>query len=332
MPLQVVVTDHGFPNLNIERETLEPIQATVTEFQCKHAEEVIAAARHADAIMTQWAPITAEVIAALQQCRVIVRYGIGTDNVDLEAAAKKGIPVVNVPDYALDEVADHTMTLLLASARKLPQVMKQIQTGAWITNPCRPMFSLAGRTLGLAGFGNIARKVAHRAQAFGMQVSAYDPYVESAQFAAADVSQVDWEALLQESDFVSIHLPLTKDTQHLFNEQAFSLMKPGAYLVNTSRGGVVHTEDLIAALQRGRLAGVGLDVLEQEPIAPDSPLLSMPEVLLTSHCAWYTEDALARLKQLAATEIVRVLSGEQPKHIVNKTGLIQHGHMRRRDL
>lgn len=325
MPKQVVVTDHGFPNLDIERESVAAIGASLDEYQCRSAADVVRAARGADAILTQWAPITADVIKVLKRCQVIVRYGIGTDNVDLEAAGHKGIPVVNVPDYALDEVADHAMALLLTSIRKIPRVMNDIRAGKWATNPCRPMYSAAGRTLGLAGFGNIARKVAVRAQAFGMRVAAYDPYLESALFAEMGVKQVGWKALLQESDMISIHLPLTETTYHVFDRQAFAAMKPGAYLVNTSRGGVIRTEDLIAAVQSGRLGGVGLDVLEQEPIAADSPLLAMPEVVLTSHCAWYTEDALDRLKRFAAAEIVRAFTGGEPKHVANRKWLVKNG-------
>lgn len=322
MKFQVAVTDHGFPNLNIEKEMLAKTDAVIHEFQCKTEDDVIAATNHADAILTQWAPITSKVIERLDRCKIIVRYGIGVDNVDLQAAGKRGIPVVNIPDYALDEVADHAMALLLASIRKIPQVMSQIQAGVWVTNPCRPMYSLGGRTLGLAGFGNIARKVAVRAQAFGMRVAAYDPFVPNEAWAAANVSRVEWTELLRHSDFISVHLPLTDDTRQLFNRDSFQLMKNGAFLVNTSRGGVIQTDDLIEALQSGKLAGAGLDVLETEPIASNSPLLSMPSVILTSHCAWYTEDALDRLKQFAAAEIVRVLSGGSPKHVANRQWLV----------
>jgi len=318
---RVVVTDHGFPDLQAEEEALREVEAELTVFQCQTVREVAEAVREADAVLTQWAPITSEAIAAMERCKVIVRYGIGVDNVDLEAAGRKGIPVVNVPDYALEEVADHAMALLLALSRKLPQVGALIRDGHWQTNPCRPMRSLRGQRLGLAGFGNIARHVASRAQAFGMQVAAYDPFVKAEAFESLGVQAVDFDDLLEASDSISVHLPLNADTRHLFNDRAFSRMKPGATLINTSRGGVVHTEDLEAALAAGRLGGAGLDVLEDEPINADSPLIAMPQVLLTSHCAWYTEDALDRLKSYAAMEVVRALTGQQLKHVVNRAWL-----------
>jgi len=318
---RVVVTDHGFPDLQAEERALCEVGAELSVNQCRTVMEVAAAVREADAVLTQWAPITAEAISAMAHCKVIVRYGIGVDNVDLEAAGKRGIPVVNVPDYALEEVADHAMALLLSLARKLSQVTEQVRAGKWQTNPCRPMRSLRGQTLGLAGFGNIARNVASRAQAFGIQVAAYDPFVPNEVFEAAGVLPVDFDRLLAVSDVISVHLPLTAETHHLFRSETFARMKPGALLINTSRGGVVHSGDLAEALAAGQLGGAGLDVLEQEPVAADSPLVSMPNVLLTSHCAWYTEDTLERLKRFAALEVVRALQGQPLKHVINRKWL-----------
>jgi len=318
---RVVVTDHGFPDLEAEERALREVGAELSVYQCRTVLEVADAVREADAVLTQWAPITEEAIAAMAHCKVIVRYGIGVDNVDLEAAGKRGIPVVNVPDYALEEVADHAMALLLSLARKLSQVTEQVRAGKWQTNPCRPMRSLRGQTLGLAGFGNIARNVASRAQAFGIQVAAYDPFVPNEVFEAAGVLRVDFDRLLAVSDAISVHLPLTAETHHLFRSETFTRMKPGALLINTSRGGVVHSSDLAETLEAGWLGGAGLDVLEQEPVAEDSPLITLPNVVLTSHCAWYTEDALERLKRFAALEVVRALQGQPLKHVVNRKWL-----------
>ncbi|MFD0715553.1 C-terminal binding protein [Paenibacillus sp. GCM10027626] len=318
MSCKVVVTDHGFPDLNIEKQVLADFDVELREYQCKSPDEVIHAAEHADAILTQWAPINADVVSSLQQCQAIVRYGIGVDNVDLEAAGARGIPVINVPDYALDEVADHAMALMISGARKLPQIRERINRGIWETNPCRPMYSLKGRVLGLAGFGNIARKVAARASAFGLQVIAYDPYVPEASFRSFNVRKTNWDSLLEQSDIISVHLPLTPDTKHLFRDEAFRRMKKGAFLVNTARGALVNTEDLILHLRSGHLSGAGLDVLEQEPVSAKSELLEVSTLVLTSHCAWYTEDALLRLKAFAAEEIARVFRGETPKHIANR--------------
>lgn len=286
--------------------------------QCRTPEETAAFCADADAILTQWAPITAEVIEGLSRCKIIVRYGIGVDNVDLEAAKRRGIPVVNVPDYAVQEVADHTLALMLGVVRKIPQVVSQVRHGVWEIAPCRPIMGLAGRVLGTAGFGNIARAVIRRAQAFGMKTIAYDPYVPEHVFAEHGVERVDWEGLLGQSDILSPHLPLTEKTRHAINRDAFARMKPEAYLVNTSRGGIVNADDLAEALQEGMIAGAALDVLEVEPILPDSPLLQLDQCLVTSHCAWYSEDSLLLLQKYAALEIARLFEGGRPLHIVNQ--------------
>jgi D-3-phosphoglycerate dehydrogenase len=320
-PFRVVVTDHGFPNLDGERSILEPLGATVVEAPGDGGEAFRASLTDADALLVQFASIDAATLASLERCRVIVRYGIGVDSIDLAAATRLGIPVVNVPDYALDEVADHALALLLALARKLPQAAAGVRAGAWGLGPLRPLRSLAGRTLGLAGFGAIARRVALRAQAFGMRVQAYDPYVDADAMSERGVAPVDWEALLATSDALSLHLPLTDETHHLFDAEAFAAMTPGALLVNTSRGAVVRTPDLVAALDSGAVAGAALDVLEVEPPRADEPLLAHPNAIVTAHCAWYTEEALDRLKRLAAEEVARALRGERPKHVVNPEAL-----------
>jgi D-3-phosphoglycerate dehydrogenase len=273
--------------------------------------------RDADAVLSQWAPVDAEAIKAMRNCKVIVRYGIGVDNVDLEAAKACGIPVVNVPDYAVDEVADHAMTLLLGSVRKLPQVAGQVRRGIWEIAPRRPFIGLQGSTLGLAGFGNIARAVAKRAQAFGIHVAAYDPFIGDDVFDSLNVTRVSWEQLVESSDFISVHMPLTKETRHAFNRSVFEQMKRSAFLVNTSRGGVVSTEDLAEALESNRIAGAALDVLEEEPITPDHRLLRSESCIVTSHCAWYSEASLLKLQRYAALEIERLFTGHRLKHVVN---------------
>jgi len=314
---QVAVTDYGFPDLHIERSILEPCGFAFVTGQCKSPEEVAALCRDADAVLTQWAPVTAEAIEAMDKCKVIVRYGIGVDNVDLEAARRRHIPVVNVPDYAIHEVADHTLSLLLSIVRKIPQVVQQVRGGSWEIAPCRPIVGLQNKVIGVAGFGNIARAVVRRAQAFGMSAIGYDPFVDEADFTRLGAEKVEWDALLSRSDILSVHLPLTADTRHILGPQAFRAMKPTSFLVNTSRGGTVDTEALIAALQGGEIAGAALDVLEREPIPPDSPLLGMASCIVTSHCAWYSESSLLRLQEYAALEIKRLFSGEALLHVVN---------------
>ncbi|MFD0716014.1 C-terminal binding protein [Paenibacillus sp. GCM10027626] len=316
----VAVTDSGFPDLAQEKRILEPLGFRFVEGQCKTAGEVIALCRDADAILTQWSPVTAEAIEALDKCRVIVRYGIGVDNVDLEAARRKNIPVVNVPDYAIQEVADHALSLMLAIVRKIPQVVQRVRAGIWEISPCRPIIGLQGKTLGVAGFGNIARAVVQRGQAFGLQAIGYDPFVSEETFAALGAEKVDWESLLARSDMLSVHMPLTKETKHIFNEAAFGAMKRSSSLINTSRGGTVDTAALIKALQAGEIAGAALDVLEHEPIARDNPLLQIEQCIVTSHCAWYSESSLLRLQEYAALEIKRLFGGEPLLHVVNGVG------------
>lgn len=313
----VAVTDYGFPDLKQEEAVLIPAGFRLLSAQSRTVEEVIALTRDADAILSDKAPVTKEVIDQLRNCKIIVRYGVGVDNVDVEAAKARNIPVVNVPDYHTGEVADHAMTLLLSSVRKITQVVSQVRNGVWDMTPCRPIQGLQEKVLGIAGFGNIGRDVAKRAQSFGIQTIAYDPHVKDELFEATGTRKVDWHSLLKESDFISIHLPLLASTKHLFDDEAFAMMKPTAYVVNTSRGAVIKTESLITALQTNKIAGAGIDVSEEEPVAPDSPLLRMEQCLVTSHCAWYSESSLSRLQRSAAMEIVRLFNGECPKHIVN---------------
>jgi D-3-phosphoglycerate dehydrogenase len=313
----VVVTDYGFPDLKQEEEVLLPMGVQLISGQCKTPEEVLRMAKQADAIITERAPITKEVIDSLERCKIIVRYGVGVDNVDIEAAKARNIPVVNVPDYGTGEVADHAMSLLLSSVRKIPQIVAQVRRGVWQITPCRPIMGLQGKTLGIAGFGNIGRDVARRAQSFGINTIGYDPYVQQPVFEQMNTQKVDWNELLEKSDMISVHLPLTPDTKHIFNHDAFERMKSTAYLINTSRGAVVHTESLIAALTNNQIAGAALDVLEQQPVSPDSPLLKIEQCFITSHCAWYSESSLNRLQRHAALEVKRIFSGERPKHIVN---------------
>lgn len=315
---RVVVTDHGFPSLASERRVLESAGAVVEDVQSPNPDDLIPLVRDADALLVQFATIDERVLAALERCRVIVRYGIGVDNIDVDAATRRNIPVVNIPDYALDEVADHTMMLMLAVSRKVCQIERQVREGTWELSPRRPMHSLSGRMLGLAGFGAIGRRVATRASAFGLRVQAYDPYVSADAFEAHDVDPVGWEKLLDSSDILSIHLPLTEGTKNIFDRNAFAAMRSGAVLVNTSRGGVVDADALLEALDRGDLAGAGLDVLDKEPPPQDSPLLVHPHTIVTSHCAWYTEESLKRLQRFAAEEVARVLRGESPRHVVNR--------------
>jgi len=315
---RVLITDHGFPNLRHEEAALAAAGAELVVAQCKTADEVIAAARDAGALLVQWAPVTAAVIATLTRCRIIVRYGIGVDNVDLAAAKARGIPVCNVPDYGIHEVAEHAVSLALALARQLPQIDRRLRGGTWKITPDKPMPALRETTFATAGFGRIARTAHEMMRGFGGKRVAYDPYVTAEAMAGAGVEKVELEQLFARADILSLHLPLTAETKHFVNAARLDEMKKHAIVVNTARGPLVDTVALAAALQSGVIAGAGIDVYEKEPVEKDHPLLACPGALLTSHVAWYSESSIPRLQQLAAEETVRGLRGEPLKNQVNR--------------
>ena len=315
---RVLVTDHGFPNLDHEKRILTAAGAELVVAQCKTPEEVTAAAKDADALLVQWATVNAAVIAGLTRCKVIVRYGIGVDNVDLAAAKAKGIAVCNVPDYGVREVAEHAVALALALARQLPSIDRRLRGGTWKITPDRPMPALHDSTFATAGFGRIARAAHEMMRGFGGQRIAYDPYVTKEAMAAAGVAKVELDALFAQADILSLHLPMTPETKHFVSAARLTQMRKTAIVVNTARGPLVDTVALAAALQAGTIAGAGIDVYEKEPIEKDHPLLGCPGALLTSHVAWYSESSIPRLQQLAAEEVVRGLRGEPLKNQVNK--------------
>jgi len=315
----VVVTDFNYPNLSIEEEELSRWGAQVVPAQCSTPEQVLAAGTEADALMSQYAPITADVIRGLGRCKALGRYGIGVDNIDVQAATDAGVAVVNVPSYCEDEVADHTLALILAWARKIPHYAVETRHGVWDWKTGRPIRRIQGQTLGLLGFGKIARHVAQRAKAFGLRSIAHDPYLPSHVFTEAGVEPVGFEDLLAQSDFLSIHVPLTDATRRLIDARALARMKPTACIVNTSRGGVIDEAALLAALQEGRLAGACVDVTDPEPPRPDNPLLNMPQVLVSPHVAWYSEESQVDLRRKLAHDIGRALHGLLPTGLVNKS-------------
>lgn len=314
----VVVSDYNYPDLSIEERELARWGARVVPAQCRTPEEVLAAAEEADAIMSQYAPITKEVIAGLKRCKVIGRYGVGVDNVDVAAATERHIAVVNVPSYCEDEVADHVMAFLLAWARRIVHYTDQVRQGAWDWKTGRPIYRLRGQVLGLLGFGKIARRVAQKAQAFGLKVIAHDPFVDEEVFAAHGVERVDFARLFEESDFLSIHIPLTPETRHLVNAACLAKMKPTACLINTARGGIVDKEALFQALKAGKIAGACLDVADPEPPDPNDPLRTLPQVLWSPHVAWYSEGSLVELRSKLAQNVGKALNGLLPEGLVNR--------------
>ena len=247
---------------------------------------------HADAVLNQNVRLTARIISAMQACRVIVRMGVGVDNVDVREATVRDIPVVHIPDYGHEEVATHAMALLLSLWRRLNRADQDVRQGRWDFKLYCPVRRLSTCTLGLVGFGRIAQEVAKRVHGFGMHVVAFDPYVESQMIQAGGAVPTDFYSLLEQSDVVSLHVPLNEATHHLLDSRALSRIKQGALLVNTSRGGVIDEGALVDALQSGRLSGAGLDVLSAEPPLADNALCRMQNVILTPHMAWYSEEAL----------------------------------------
>lgn len=314
----IAVADSVFPSLDPARRVLDRLDAELRLAEEPTAEAIIEAARQADGLLVTYARITGDMIRAFERCRVISRFGIGVDNVDLEVATELGIQVTYVPDYCVDEVSDHALALLLALARKVVYSDRLVQAGRWEMKATVPIHRLRGRTLGLAGFGRIPRLLAPKAQALGLDVIAFDPFVEDQEAAALGVGLVSFRELLAKSDFISVHAPLTPDTENLFDAEAFGRMKPDAFLINTARGPLIDETALAQALDAGQLAGAALDVVVDEPPAADSPLLNRDNVILTPHTAFYSEEALLELQTKAAEEVARVLSGEAPRYPVNK--------------
>lgn len=315
--MKVILTDHGFASIDQEKRLIADAGGELVVLQTKDPEALIAACADADALLVQWAPITAAVIAALRRCKVIVRYGIGVDNVDLKAAGARGIPVCNVPDYCIDEVADHALALALSLARQVPQTDAAVRGGTWKILPPSPFPAFRSTTFATAGFGRIARAVLERARPFGFKLAAYDPFVPSAAFAEAGVRPLELDGLWREAGILSLHLPLTPDTRHLVGEASLARMRSDAIVVNTARGGLIDAVALARALGDKRIAGAGLDVFETEPLEPDHPLRRAPNVILTSHTAWYSGGSVPELQRKSAEAIVRALRGEPLVHVVN---------------
>ncbi len=316
MSTQVAVTDTVFPSLDPAREALSRVDAELTLASEPTVEGILAVAADADALLVTYGQINADVIAGLNNCKAIGRFGIGTDNIDIGAATGKGIVVTYAPVYCLDEVSDHAMALLLSVARKIPYADKLVADGRWEMPAVVPIARFRGTTLGLLGLGNIPQQIVGKAQAFGMNVIAADPYCPDEVFQKFNVAKVEFDDLLARSDYISVHAPLTPETEKMFNMDAFRKMKNTAFLINTARGPLVDTADLAAALDAGEIAGAGLDVLPTEPPAADDPIVGRDDVVITPHTGFYSEDALLDLQTTVASDVAAVLAGEEPKYPV----------------
>ena len=312
----IAVTDSPFPSLDPAKAALARIDPELRLAKSASAEDILAVARDADAILVTYAKLSGDLLRQLTRCKAIGRFGLGVDNIDIPAAAERGITVTYVPDYCMQEVSDHAMALLLALARKIPHSNALVQAGRWEVPALVPIHRLAGRVLGLVGFGNIPRELAPKAKAFGLRVVAHDPYVSQQAVTAAGVESVSFDRLLEISDFVSIHAPLLPTTRGLFNTQVFQKMKKGACLINTARGPLVDEGALVSALDAGHLAAAALDVVAVEPLSKESRLIGRDNVVLTPHTAFYSVEALNELQTKCAADVARVLSGETPVYPV----------------
>ncbi|NEU31087.1 C-terminal binding protein [bacterium LRH843] len=285
---------------------------------CLTEESVIEKCKDADAILSVYAPITKNVIDQLTSCKALVRYGIGFDNIDVEAASDKGIPVCNIPDYCIPEVATHTIAMLLHFERKIGLLDKSIRTGKW--NPNEGFYSrrLSSLTLGLIGFGNIAQETAKFAAAFGMNIVTYDPFIPDEVIHQHGVKKVELDELYKQSDYVSVHVPLNKHTHHLINRESLAKMKSSAVILNTARGPIIEQDALVAAIKEKAIRGACLDVLEKEPLQLDDEILQLENVIITPHAAFNSEESKQRLHERVAETAYEILSGGFPKNILNK--------------
>jgi D-3-phosphoglycerate dehydrogenase len=319
----VVIAYGEFPDTAVEAAVLSAIPAAILRAGGLETPEQLAAARQADALMVTTQRVPASLIAGLAHCRIISRLGTGLDAIDIPAATARGIWVTNVPDYAVDEVSTHAITLLLAQARRLPRVLESTRRGEWDARFVRPFPRLKGQTLGVLGFGRIARATAAKARGLGLEVIAYDPYVASETMAAEGVRAASADGLWRESDFISLHTPLTDGTRQVVNAQALSQMKPTAFLINTARGALIDEAALLQAVRSGQIAGAALDVLTVEPPPPEHPLLHEERIIITPHYAWYSEAANHDVRVRGAEEVVRVLRGERPRCPANEISMPQ---------
>jgi len=317
MSRAVLVTDYAWPSLEIERAILAELDAELLVAETGEPAELIELAQAADAILTNWKRLPAAALDAAPKCLVVSRYGVGLDNIPVDHATDLGILVTNVPDFCLEEVSDHTMALLLACARRVVSFAALTRAGGWGLDLGRGMPRLRGQTLGLVGFGNIARTLVPKAQGFGLKILAYTPRLATASAPAGVEVAGDLDELLARSDYVSIHAPATPVTTGLIGEAELRLMKPTAYLINTSRGALVDEDALARAVLEGWIAGAALDVTRQEPAAIYHPLRGIEGIILTPHASFYSETAISELATKAARNVAEVLAGRIPQTTVN---------------
>ncbi len=314
---KVVSLDHGYPTTEIEERIVTQAGGAYLNADRFPIEEAFRACEDADAILLRWRPIGADLLRRFHQCKIIVRYGVGTDNVDVVAATEAKIIVGHVPNYCFEEVSDHAIALLLGCIRQIVPLHRKLSEGGWDMNPSHKMWRTPGRTLGLIGFGHIAQAVARKMAGWNMKIIATDPFVDPARAESLSVELTSLENVCRRADYISLHVPLLPETRGLISSQQFSWMKPGIILVNTARGPVLDANALLAAIDHGVVASAGLDVFENEPLPKESPLRRHPKITVTDHIAWYSEESEAELRATAAEEAVRVALGGLPRSLAN---------------
>lgn len=315
---KVLIVYAGHKEVGIEREILEAEGAEVIAAQDVDTPLALANYADADALMVSIQPITAAMMDRMPRCRIVCRVGTGMDAIDIPAATARGIWATNVPDYSIDEVSTHAMALLLSMARNLFRHRALSQTGTWRYQTERPIRRLAGQTLGILGLGRIGGASARKGAGLGLDVIACDPFVGDEVFASLNVRRVDFETLLRESDFLTLHVPLSPQTRGIIDARALSSMKPSAFLINTARGEVVDIDALVAAVRSGAIEGAGIDVLPTEPPPPDHPILHEEGIIVTPHIAWASTEAGHDVRERGAQDVVRVLNGGRPKYPWNE--------------
>ncbi len=319
----ILIADYDFGDVEIERSIIEGAGFELRAEQCKSEDDVIRVGRDVDGILAQYANIGARAIDAFTHCRVIARYGTGVDIVDVDAATRRNIQVTNAPnEWCADEVADHAIALWLAAARKICQYDQATHRDEWRWQTGQPIRRLRGRVFGLLSFGAIARGIAERARAFGVEIWTHDPFIDAASIRSQGVRPVSFDTLLEGSDFLVIQAPLTAETHHLLNERTLRRMKKTALIINTARGPIVEDAALHAALSQGWIAGAALDDIEEEPakqreFRATNPLFQLSNVIITPHAAYYSEESIGTVRRIAAEEAVRVLDGQAPRYAVN---------------
>ena len=315
----VVITDDGYDNYDIEREVLAAVDADLTVKMCETEDDVIALVKEADAdgVIVRLQPFSDKVMAATPKVRACGRYGIGVDNIDCEAATRHGVAVGNVCDYAVNEVSEQALALILSCARKTVSHDKRIRAGDWDIGQKDPIHRIQGATLGVVGLGRIPQELVKKVKGFEFRIIVSDPFIGEEVAKKLGVELVDLDTLLAESDFISVHAPLNDKTHHMINADAIAKMKPTAILVNTARGGVVDTDALYDALKSGRINSAGMDVHEDEPVPKDYKMFELENVIISDHAGWYSQESIAELQRGAAQAVAAVLDGGWPKFLVN---------------